>query len=329
MILEEQKPVEEEPLKLVELECPKIDSDEVLLKVKCCGVCRTDLHIVEGELKPLKLPLILGHQVIGEIVEIGSKVRSELLGRIVGVPWLYWSCGKCRYCLNGLENLCINAIFTGYSVDGGYSEYMKAKIDYIHEIPVGLDVLHAAPLLCGGAIGYRAFKMSKVKSGDRIGLFGFGSSAHIILQIANHFKIGVYVFTRSRDSQQLALNLGAKWVGGPRDDPGEPLDAAIVFAPAGWVALEALKKLDRGGRLILAGIYMTPIENLNYQDIWFEKEIKSVANVTRVDVREFLDLASKINVKTKINIYPLEDANKALRSLKYGEHSGSIVLKIN
>ncbi|MEM3542443.1 MAG: zinc-dependent alcohol dehydrogenase family protein [Candidatus Methanomethylicia archaeon] len=329
MLLEEQKPIEEKPLKLVDLDFPKLKPDEVLLKVKCCGVCRTDLHIVEGELKAVKLPLILGHQVLGEVVEVGSEVKSELKGRIFGVPWLYWSCGKCKYCLNGFENLCRNALFTGYSVDGGYSEYMIAKASYIHEIPEGLNVLHAAPLLCGGAIGYRAFKMAKVNSGDKLGLFGFGSSAHMILQLAKYLGIEVYVFTRSKDSQQLALNLGASWVGEPRESIEETLDAAIVFAPAGWVAIEALKKLDRGGRLILAGIYMTPIEKINYQDIWLEKEMKSVANVTRNDVKEFLELASKVKIKTKITIYSLEDANEALKSLKYGEHSGSIVLKMS
>ncbi|MEM2813156.1 MAG: alcohol dehydrogenase catalytic domain-containing protein, partial [Candidatus Methanomethylicia archaeon] len=195
MLLEEQKPIEEKPLKLVDLDFPKLKLDEVLLKVKCCGVCRTDLHIVEGELKAVKLPLILGHQVLGEVVEVGSEVKSELKGRIFGVPWLYWSCGKCKYCLNGFENLCRNALFTGYSVDGGYSEYMIAKASYIHEIPEGLDVLHAAPLLCGGAIGYRALKMAKVNSGDKLGLFGFGSSAHMILQLAKYLGIEVYVFT--------------------------------------------------------------------------------------------------------------------------------------
>lgn len=329
MILEEQKPIEEKPLKLVDLDIPKPKSDEVILEVKSCGVCRTDLHIVEGELKAVKLPLVLGHQVIGKVVEVGSEIKNELKDKIFGVPWLYWSCGKCKYCLNGFENLCRNALFTGYSVDGGYSEYMIAKAKYIHEIPEGLDVLHAAPLLCGGAIGYRAFKMTKVKSGDKLGLFGFGSSAHMILQLAKYFGVEVYVFTRSKDSQQLALDLGALWVGEPREQLKEILDAAIVFAPAGWVAVEALKKLDRGGRLILAGIYMTSIEKIDYQDIWLEKEIKSVANVTRNDVKEFLELASKVNIKTKITVYPLENANEALKSLKYGEHSGSIVLKVN
>ncbi|MCR6624188.1 MAG: zinc-dependent alcohol dehydrogenase family protein [archaeon YNP-LCB-024-027] len=329
MILMEQKPIEEAPLKMVDLEVPTPSKDEVLLKVKCCGVCRTDLHIVEGELKALKLPVIIGHQVIGEVVDVGSEGNSHLMGKVFGVPWLYWSCGKCKYCINGNENLCLNALFTGYSVDGGYAEYMKAKVDYIHEIPLGMDPIQAAPLLCGGAIGYRAFKMAKVKGGDKLGLFGFGSSAHMIIQVANSIGVETYVFTRSKSSQELAISLGAKWAGDPRENISTPLDAAIVFAPAGWVAVEALRKLDRGGRLILAGIYMTPIERLDYNDLWLEREIKSVANVTRSDVREFLNIASKINLKTKVTVYPLSEANEALKSLKFGEHSGSIVLKVN
>ncbi|MCX8168633.1 MAG: zinc-dependent alcohol dehydrogenase family protein [Candidatus Methanomethylicia archaeon] len=329
MVLEEQKPIEENPLKLIDLKEVIPGEGEVVLKVKSCGVCRTDLHIIEGEIKAIKLPLILGHQVIGEVIDMGNGVRGDFIGRIFGVPWLYWSCGKCKYCVNGSENLCLNALFTGYSVDGGYAEYMKAKVDYIHEIPKGLDELHSAPLLCGGAIGYRAFKMTKTKIGDKLGLFGFGSSAHMILQVAKHMGIDVYVFTRSKRSQDLALRLGATWAGDPRDELNVLLDAAIVFAPAGWVVIEALKKINRGGRLILAGIYMSPIERINYQDIWLEKEIKSVANVTRNDVREFLDLASKIYIKTEVTVYPLEKVNEALKNLKYGEHSGSIVLKIH
>jgi propanol-preferring alcohol dehydrogenase len=329
MILMEQKPIEEAPLKMVDLEVPTPSKDEVLLKVKCCGVCRTDLHIVEGELKALKLPIIIGHQVVGEVVDVGSEENSHLMGKVFGVPWLYWSCGKCKYCINGNENLCLNALFTGYSVDGGYAEYMKAKVDYIHEIPYGMDPIQAAPLLCGGAIGYRAFKMAKVKGGDKLGLFGFGSSAHMIIQVANSIGVETYVFTRSKNSQELAISLGAKWAGDPRENISTPLDAAIVFAPAGWVAVEALRKIDRGGRLILAGIYMTPIERLDYNDLWLEREIKSVANVTRSDVREFLNIASKINLKTKVTVYPLSEANEALKSLKLGEHSGSIVLKVN
>lgn len=323
--------IENSPLIYEDFNKPLPDKNEVLIKVEYCGVCRTDLHVVEGELPAVKLPVIVGHQVVGVVEDVGVNVDSKFLNIRVGVPWLYWSCGKCKYCKAGLENLCDNALFTGYSVDGGYAEYMVAHKDFIHELPAGLDGSHVAPLLCGGAIGYRALKLTRLlsKCEGNLGLFGFGSSAHMIIQVAISHGLNVYVFTRSKLRQEHAISLGALWAGGPNDDPGVKLDAAIVFAPAGWVAVEALKKLDKGGRLILAGIYMTPIEKLNYNLLWFEREIKSVANVTRADVREFLSEAAKIKIKTTITIYNLKDANKALLDLKHGKLKGSAVLRIS
>ena len=330
MVLYRPAPIESLPLKYTDVDRPEPGAGQVLIRINCCGVCRTDLHIVEGELKPAKLPLIVGHQVIGVVEDIGEGVDRDIIGKRVGVPWLYWSCGKCKYCRRGEENLCDNALFTGYSVDGGYAEYMVAYRDFIYEIPSVFDDCHAAPLMCGGAIGYRALRLTKLleRGEGRLGLYGFGASAHLITQVAVHEGLEVYVFTRTPEHQEHALELGAKWAGSPRDDPGVKMDASIVFAPAGWVAIEALKRLDKGGRLVLAGIYMTPIEKLEYKLLWLEREIKSVANVTRRDVREFLEKAAAAGVKPTIKIYPLKDANKALEDLKYSRFKGSAVLRI-
>lgn len=330
MVLHKPTPIDENPLRLEDVEEPSPGRGEVLIRVRACGVCRTDLHIVEGELKPIKLPVIPGHQVVGVIEEIGEGVEAVKKGDRVGVPWLYWACGSCKYCRRGLENLCDNALFTGYSVDGGYAEYMVAKADYVHPIPSEYDDYHAAPLLCGGAIGYRALRLTGLleRGEGALGLFGFGSSAHMILQVAVNKGLEVYVFTRSRRKMEYALKLGASWAGHTTEEPPRKLDAAIVFAPASWVMVEALKKVDKGGRVVLAEIYMTPVERLDYSLLWLEREIKTVANVTRRDVREFLVEAARAGVKPDITLYSLEEANKALYELKYGEVKGSSVLKI-
>ena len=330
MILYEQKPVEDFPLIYEEIDDPIPTSNQVLIKIEYCGVCRTDLHIVEGELSIPRLPIIVGHQIVGRVESVGRNVAKIVEGDIVGVPWLYWSCGKCRFCKHGLENLCDYGIFTGYSVNGGYAEYMVAYEDFVHKIPKEMNNVNTPPLLCGGAIGYRALKMTGLleKGEGRLGLFGFGSSAHMVIQVALNRGLDVYVFTRSKERQRHALNLGAVWAGSPREGEDIRLDAAIVFAPAGWVAIEALKRLDKAGRVVLAGIYMTPIEKLDYRYLWLEHEIKSVANITRRDVREFLEIAFKIGLKTTIEKYSLKDANKALYDLKYGNIKGSIVLKL-
>jgi len=330
MVLHKQAPIESEPLVYTDVDKPEPKDGELLLKVICCGICRTDLHIVESELPLPKLPIILGHQVVAIVDEVGEGINDVNKGDRVGVPWLYWSCGKCKYCGRGLENLCDNALFTGYSVNGGYAEYMIAKEGFIYKIPKNYDDLHAAPLLCGGAVGYRALKLTRLleRREGNLGLFGFGSSAHMIAQVALNKGLEIYVFTRDKKRQEYALSLGARWAGAPTDVAPVKLDAAIVFAPAGWIVIEALKKLEKGGRVVLADIYMTPIEQLDYGHIWLEKEIKSVANVTPADVKEFLNEALKAHVKPDVTIYMLKDANKALNDLKQGKITGSGVLKI-
>ncbi|MEZ0394592.1 MAG: zinc-dependent alcohol dehydrogenase family protein [Desulfurococcaceae archaeon] len=330
-VLREPAPVESRPLSIEEVQRPRPGAGEVLLRVLACGVCRTDLHIVEGELAPPKLPLIPGHQVVGIVEEAGEGVDPGLVGRRVGVPWLYYACGRCKYCRRGLENLCENALFTGYNVDGGYAEYMVAKADFVHEIPAPLGSVEAAPLLCAGAIGYRSLKLSGVleRPGSLLGLFGYGSAAHLVLQVARRLGARVYVFTTSPWKVEAALKAGAEWAGPPTSDPPEKLDAAIVYAPASTIFVEALKKVDRGGRVVLSEIYMSPIERLDYRLLWHEREVKSVANVTRADVREILGLASSLGVRPEVKAYELDEANEALMDLKRGRHVGQIVLTIS
>lgn len=330
MMLYKLAPIESNPLKLSEVEIREPGPDEVLLEIKCCGVCRTDLHIVEGELKPVKLPVIPGHQVVAVIKEVGKNVDNVSTGERVGVPWLYWACGKCKYCRRDLENLCDKALFTGYSVDGGYAEYMIAHKDFVHPLPKTHDDCHAAPLLCAGAVGYRALRLTGLveRREGILGLFGFGASAHLILQAAKALGLTVYVFTHSPWKIEYAYKLGADWAGDTKDTPPRKLDAAIVFAPVSWVFIEALKKLDKGGRVVLGEIYMTPIKELDYSLLWLEREIKTTANVTRRDVREFIKIAEEHKIIPDVTLYKLEDANKALQDLKHGKVKGQAVLKI-
>ena len=330
MILHKQEPIENKPLKLEEVSTPTPRDDEVLIEIRCCGVCRTDLHIVEGDLEPVKLPLIPGHQVVGIVKEVGRNVDNVVVGDRVGVPWLYYACGKCKYCRRGLENLCDNALFTGYSVDGGYAEYMVAKKDFIHPIPSEFDDCHAAPLLCAGAVGYRALKLTGLlgRGEGVLGIFGFGASGHLILRAAKALGLKVYVFTHSSWKIDLAYKLGADWAGDTKSEIDVKLDAALVFAPVSWVFIEALKKLDKGGRVVLGEIHMTPIERLDYKLLWLEREVKTTANVTRADVREFLEIAAKHKIVPDIKIYRLEEANQALYDLKHNKFFGQAVLKI-
>jgi len=330
MVLHRPAPIEEEPLRLEELEVLEPGPDEILIEIRCCGVCRTDLHIVEGELKPVKLPVVPGHQVVGYVKETGSEVDDVKPGDRVGVPWLYWACGRCKYCRRGLENLCDHALFTGYSVDGGYAEYMVAKKGFVHPLPGSHDDCHAAPLLCAGAVGYRALRLTGlVERGEGVlGLFGFGASAHLMLQAAKALGLEVYVFTHTPWKIEYAYKLGADWAGDTRETPPKKLDAAIVFAPVSWVFIEALKKLDKGGRVVLGEIYMSPIKELDYSLLWLEREVKTTANVTRRDVREFLELAGRHNIVPDVTVYELEDANKALLDLKKGSVKGQAVLRI-
>jgi len=328
MVLTRQAPVEERPLELQEVPLPEPGPGEVRIRVSVCGVCHTDLHITEGDLPLKKQPLILGHQIVGRVDALGPAVGRFRLGERVGVAWLHFACGECRYCLRGRENLCENALFTGYHVDGGFAEYTVAPEAFIYPIPEGFSDEEAAPLLCGGIIGYRALRLSEAGSEDVLGLYGFGASAHVTIQVARHLGCEVYVFTRSQEHKELARALGAAWVGESGDLPPKPLDAAIVFAPAGWIVPKALGALDKGGTLTLAGIHMSPIPELPYELIYGERTLRSVANATREDGEELLSLAAEVPVRTEVEVYELAEANEVLLRLKERRVRGAAVLKI-
>lgn len=328
MVLTRQAPVEERPLELREVPLPEPGPGEVRIRVSVCGVCHTDLHIAEGDLPLKKQPLILGHQIVGRVDALGAAAGRFRLGERVGVAWLHFACGECRYCLRGRENLCENALFTGYHVDGGFAEYTVAPEAFIYPIPEGFSDEEAAPLLCGGIIGYRALRLSEVDSEDVLGLYGFGASAHVTIQVARHLGCEVYVFTRSQEHKELARALGAAWVGEAGDLPPKPLDAAIVFAPAGWIVPKALGTLDKGGTLALAGIHMSPIPELPYELIYGERTLRSVANATREDGEELLSLAAEVPVRTEVEVYELAEANEVLLRLKERRVRGAAVLKI-
>ncbi|MCP2520493.1 zinc-dependent alcohol dehydrogenase family protein [SCandidatus Aminicenantes bacterium Aminicenantia_JdfR_composite] len=329
-ILYNQQPIENNPLKIEEIEIPQINENEILIKVNACGICHTDLHIIEGELPPVKMPVIPGHQIVGIVEKIGGKVTKFKVGDKVGVPWLHSTCGKCEFCKRGKENLCNNAKFTGYHVNGGFAEYSKVSEDFAYRLPENLSNLNIAPLLCGGVIGYRALKLSEIKPGERLGLYGFGASAHIVIQIALYWNCEVYVFTRSEAHRTLASKLGAVWTGRAEDNPPKKMHTSIIFAPAGYLVREALRVLEKGGTIALAGIYMTPIPEIDYSLIYHERKITSVANSTREDVIELLKLAKEIPLKTEIQIFSLEEVNKALQLLKRSEIKGGAgVLKIH
>jgi alcohol dehydrogenase, propanol-preferring len=304
------------PLVERELPEPKAGLGQVLLRVRACGVCRTDLHVVDGELPDPKLPLVPGHQVVG--------VTRE--GRRLGVPWLGWACGECRYCTSGRENLCDLARFTGYTLDGGYAEWVVADLRFCLAIPRAYDDVRAAPLLCAGLIGYRALRLAG--DGERLGLYGFGSSAHIVAQVARWQGRRVFAFTRPGDegAQAFARQLGAVWAGGSDERPPEELDAAILFAPAGELLPAALRVLAKGGTVVAAGIHMSDIPGFPYELLWGERSVRSVANLTRVDGREFLELAPRVPVRADVETLPLSEANDALERLRTGRVRGSLVL---
>ncbi len=325
MVLEKFSPIEEKPLKLKEVELRDIGEDEVLIKVDVCGVCRTDLHEVEGEIHP-KLPIIPGHQIVGRVEKVGPNVDNVKVGDRVGVPWFHTSCGTCEFCKKGLENLCEKGLYTGFNVDGGYAEFAICHKNAVYKVPENLEPVKIAPLLCAGVIGYRALRLSGAKSGCTLGLYGFGASAHIVIQIAIYEGMEVYVFTRSENHRKHAEELGAVWTGTADDKPPKTMDASIMFAPAGPLVPKALKVLSKGGRLTLAGIYMTPIPEMPYDLLYYEREIKSVANSTRKDVEELLELSGKIPIKTTTKEYRLEDANQALEDVKYSRIEGTGVL---
>jgi propanol-preferring alcohol dehydrogenase len=327
MLLREPKRAEARPLEWSELPVPQPGPGEIRLSVQVCGVCHTDLHTVEGDLDLPRLPLVPGHQIVGRVEERGAGAKRFEVGQRVGVPWLYWSCGACEFCRRGLENLCRDARFTGLHVDGGYAEAMVVHEDYAYPMPEGFGDAEAAPLLCAGIIGYRALRLSEVQPGQRLGLYGFGGSAHVTIQVARHWGCEVYVFTRSEGHRRLARELGAAWVGGAEDEPPARMHGSIIFAPAGRLVPEALRVLERGGTLALAGVTMTPIPELDYDRLlYWERTVRSVANFTRQDAEELLQTAAEIPVRTTVQLYPLREANEALLALKKSEIDGTAVL---
>jgi propanol-preferring alcohol dehydrogenase len=324
MVLERQR----QPLRLADLPEPEPAPGQVLLDVRACGVCRTDLHILDGELTEPKLPLVPGHQVVGVVRAAGEGAERFAPGDRVGVPWLGWTDGSCRYCRGGRENLCDNARFTGYDLDGGYAEAAVADERFCFPIPAGYPDLQAAPLLCAGLIGYRALRL--VGEAERIGFYGFGAAAHILCQVAVHEGRRVFAFTREGDeeTQAFARELGAEWAGGSQEAPPEELDGAIVFAPVGALMTAALRASAKGARIISAGIHMSDIPSFPYADLWEERALGSVANLTRQDGEEFIALAPRVPVRTEVSVYPLEEANRALEDLRAGRFRGAAVLQI-
>ncbi len=317
------------PLRLAEIPAPEPGLGQVRIRVRVCGLCRTDLHVLDGELAKPKLPLVLGHQIVGEIVDLGTGVDELRTGERVGVPWLAWTCGVCEYCRSGRENLCDRALFTGYDVDGGYAEFAVADARYCFRIDEAFSDAQAAPLLCAGLIGYRALTMA----GDakRLGLYGFGSAAHIVAQVARHQGREVYALTRPGDtaSQAFAREEGAAWAGDTDEQLPEPLDAAIIFAPAGELVPKALGAVAKGGVVVCAGIHMSEIPAFSYDLLWGERSVRSVANLTRRDGIEFLALAARVPVHTVVETRPLEQADEALMQLRQGKVQGSLALTVS
>jgi len=330
MLLKAQHLIEEKPLIMAEVEKPTPGPKEVRLKILTCGICHTDLHVAEGELPSKKLPIIPGHQIVGVVESVGRKVTRFKVGDKIGVAWLNYTCGKCEFCLKGKENLCEKARFTGYDVDGGYADYTVVSQDFAYPVPKVFPDIEAAPLLCAGVIGYRALRLSEIVKGGRLGLFGFGASAHIVIQIAKYWGCQVYVFTRGAQHRKLAINLGAVWAGRAEETPPAKLHSAIIFAPAGKLVLDALRVLGKGGTLALAGIYMTPVPEMNYQEhLYYEKTVRSVANSTRKDAEDLLKLAAEIPIHTEVQEFALEEANRALLLLKQGKIQGAGVLMVS
>jgi propanol-preferring alcohol dehydrogenase len=326
MVLEAQG----QPLRLMEVPVPRPGPGQVLVRVHACGVCRTDLHIVDGDLKEPKLPLILGHQIAGSVVQAGEGADRYPLDHRIGVPWLGYTDGTCRFCLRGQENLCDHPLFTGYNLDGGYAQYAVVDQRYGFPLPEAYGDVEAAPLLCAGLIGYRTYRLA----GDRVetlGIYGFGAAAHIIAQVAHHQGKRIYAFTRPGDvkAQEFALRLGAVWAGGSDELPPEPLDAALVFAPVGPLIVAALRATAKGGVVVSGGIHMTDIPSFPYRLLWEERVVRSVANLTRRDGEEFLAIAPQVPVKTDVETFPLEKADEALSRLRQGQLQGAAVLVLD
>lgn len=315
-----------EPLKMMKLPVPVAAAGELLLKVQACGICRTDLHVVDGELRDPRLPLIPGHQIVGMVETVGKGVKGFHPGDLVGVPWLGGTCGECIYCTSGRENLCEKAIFTGYQRNGGFAEFCTANAGFCFNLPEGYLATQAAPLLCAGLIGYRSLRMAG--DGERLGIYGFGSAAHIVTQVALWEGRQVYAFTRQGDEagQRFALEMGACWAGAATERPPHLLDAAIIFAPAGELVPLALRAVGKGGTVVCGGIYMSPIPGFSYELLYGERKLVSVTNLTRLDGDEFLEIAPQIPVVTSVEVFPLENANEALAALRSGQIRGSGVL---
>lgn len=319
--------IETNPLRLEEIPRPALSPGSLLVRVRACGICHTDLHVIEGELPKPALPLIPGHQIVGEVVETGSGVTRFEAGARVGIPWLHQTCGVCQFCRSGQENLCENAKFTGYTAQGGYAEYTTVPEDFAVPLPKHLSDIEAAPLLCAGIVGYRSMKLSDLQPGEKLGIYGFGSSGHICAQLALHWGCEVYVFTRSTEHQRHALKLGAVWAGQAQDEPPHRVDRAIVFAPAGWIVPLALGHVRRGGTLCINAIHMSDIPQMPYNLLWHERTIRTVANATRRDAEEFLPLAAQIPIHTEVTLFDLQAANDALKKVKHSEVSGAAVLR--
>ena len=324
-LLHQPEPIAQCPLAITEVPVPNPGPGEVLLRVRACGVCRTDLHIVEGELPSRRSPLIPGHQIVGEIAG-GATANLPLRAR-VGVSWIGGVDGTCPYCIRGEENLCDSPMFTGYSVNGGYAEYAAARADFVFPLPESLDDLHAAPLLCAGIIGFRSLRVADVQHGQRVGLFGFGASAHLAIAVLHAWNCEVYVSTRGESHRALARSLGAKWVGGEQDRPPVPLDRAITFAPSGDVVVAALASLRKGGIVAINAIHLDRIPQFDYDTLlWGERQIRSIANMTRADARDFLSLAAEIHLHPKTTEFSLDEANEALLALKGDSIDGAAVI---
>ncbi len=328
MVLNETRPAEERPLAEASMGVPEPGAGEIRLRVSACGVCHTDLHTVEGDLVIPRLPLVPGHQIVGVVDAVGEGVNGLKIDDRVGVPWMHDTCRVCVPCRSGRENLCDDARFTGLHVNGGYAEYAIASEQFAFLLPAGFSDEQAAPLLCAGVIGYRALRISCIEPGQRLGLWGFGASAHVAIQIARYWGCESFVVTRSQEHREHALSLGAAWAGGTDDDPPEELDAIVNFTPAGSTVPHCLKSLRKGGALALAGIHMSALPSMDYSLLYGERSVRSVANSTRRDVVELLELASEIPIRTEVEVFPLEEANEVLLRLKESRIRGATVLRI-
>jgi len=325
-VLRSPAPVESNPLDYTDVPVPQPRSGEVLVRANVCGVCRTDLHVVEGELPPRRPHVIPGHQICGVVEKLGEGARRFAPGARVGIAWLHRTDQTCEYCRSGMENLCDHPAFTGYTEDGGYAEYVRADEDFVYPLPESFADRDAAPLLCAGIIGFRSLRLSGIKPGGRLAFYGFGAAAHVAIQVARHWGVEVYAATRGAKHQRLALDLGAVWAGEASAEPPAKLDAAIIFAPAGELVPPALRALKKGGVLVLGGIHMSQIPPLDYDWLYQERIIRSVANNTRKDGEDFLRLAAEIPIRTRTTIFPLRDANRALNDLKADRINGAAVL---